>query len=169
MLQATGHVDAVAGLWVLTHTEAVARSTCVASQRGRSRWPFGSEEPDHLQQSMPTTRPGAWRRGTSGQVVVNVVVNATDAMPAGVLRVLLGCQDAGRRSDTRTAARGLRLSISRSSALLHDEGRWRGHEVGLAVMQGIVLDHGGHVDIDSSPARGEVRVTCRCGRSNSRT
>jgi PAS domain S-box-containing protein len=93
------------------------------------------------------------------QVLVNLAVNARDAMPeGGTLAIAVG----GVHS-------GVRITVVDDGAGMPEEVRERAFEpffttkdpgqgtgLGLATVHGIVTDSGGTVDIDSAPGRGTV-------------
>jgi signal transduction histidine kinase len=105
------------------------------------------------------------------QVLLNLVINARDAMPdGGVLRVathprLLGPEDARRLGEVRPGAY-VRLSVSDSGVGMDIETQRRAFEpffttkgqagtgLGLATVYGIVRQSGGHVEIESAPGQG---------------
>jgi PAS domain S-box-containing protein len=97
-------------------------------------------------------------RGQLEQVLVNLVVNASDAMPAGgTLEVATGrdgedwvwfaVADSG--SGIPEAAR---LQIF--EPFFTTKGRGKGTGLGLSVVHGIVTQHGGRIDVESEVGRG---------------
>ncbi len=96
------------------------------------------------------------------QVVLNIVINAAEAMPdGGELRVASGLDGAGR----------VRLSISDTGPGIPQEimgklfepfftTKKTGTGLGLAIAYGIVERHKGTIDIDRSPGRG-TKITIR--------
>ncbi len=104
------------------------------------------------------------------QVILNLVVNARDAMPSGgmmtlrVSRVVLREEDAGT-PDVGAAGRHALLTLSDTGVGMSDEVRQRifepffttkesGTGLGLATVYGIVRQSGGDVRVDSAPGAG---------------
>ena len=107
--------------------------------------------------------------GQIEQLVVNVVVNARDAMPTGgQLRVTLGTdvRDAGREGAAAPSAH-VTLAIGDTGAGMDDETRahifepffttkpaGKGTGLGLSTVYGIVQQSGGSIDVESEVGRG---------------
>jgi|HubBroStandDraft_1064217.scaffolds.fasta_scaffold02375_2 PAS domain S-box-containing protein len=123
-----------------------------------------------LRASMPATLtleemvlPAPLLAGDSGQmqqIIVNLVTNAADAIDGkhGTITIGLHPDPDGT---------SLRLSVADSGCGMSEATRIRifepffttkevgkGTGLGLAVVHGIVKDHGGHIEIDSAPGRG---------------
>ncbi|MFI5399106.1 MAG: ATP-binding protein [Candidatus Binatia bacterium] len=96
------------------------------------------------------------------QVLVNVVLNAIDAMPAGgVLQIALGCEDSHAALRVRDDGGGIASEhLSRVfEPFFTTKGVGKGTGLGLAVTHGIILDHAGHITVDSWPGAGtEVKI-----------
>lgn len=104
--------------------------------------------------------------GQLEQVVVNLVVNAAEAMPEGG-RIELGCQVLKPKSDSAT----LEIRVSDTGIGLSDKERQRIFEpfystkgqargLGLASVHGIVLQSGGAIHVESQVGHGTTfRVT----------
>jgi len=92
------------------------------------------------------------------QVFLNLLVNAADAMPdGGRLRVTLEATD-GDRVTVRIRDTGVGIAPDELGRIFEafyttkDHGRGSG--LGLVVARGIVLDHGGSIDVTSEPGKG---------------
>jgi len=107
-----------------------------------------------------------------GQVIMNLVVNARDAMPAGGILTIeteqawhegfrgRGAPDAGPGDYVRLTVRDTGSGIDDGikahlfEPFFTTKGVGVGTGLGLAVVQGIVLQSGGHVTCESAPAEG---------------
>lgn len=112
-----------------------------------------------------TPEEPVWVRGDEAQlvqVIVNVALNAIDAMPTGgVLRVVLDRKDDEVLLGIRDNGAGIAAQhLARVfEPFFTTKGAGKGTGLGLAVTQGIVIDHQGRVDIASSPGAGtEVKI-----------
>jgi PAS domain S-box-containing protein len=115
-------------------------------------------------------QPGLWPivadRSQVEQVLMNLVVNARDAMPAGGT-ITIETRNVGRAGDTDSATADLvALVVSDTGVGLDEETRahifepfstkgvGEGTGLGLATVRGIVEQKGGSVEVESEPGRG---------------
>lgn len=168
MLHATEHVEAVVkSLLTFSRTApkqiaAIDLRTVVTRALSLSEFRLQKNRID-LQQTTP--EDPVLVNGDEGQlvqVVVNVVLNAIDAMPGGgTLQVGLETRDGHVTLRVRDDGVGIAMEhLSRVfEPFFTTKAIGKGTGLGLAVTQGIVLDHGGTVDIDSAPGAGtEIRI-----------
>jgi len=168
MLHATEHVEAVVQS-LLNFSRSAPKQVDVIDLRevvqqalSLSEFRLGKNRID-LQQATPAAP--VWVRGDERQliqVVVNVVLNAIDAMPAGgVLRVAVEREDGSVALNVRDNGVGIpREHLSRVfEPFFTTKDIGKGTGLGLAVTQGIVLDHDGRISMDSRPGSGtEVKI-----------
>jgi CheY-like chemotaxis protein/two-component sensor histidine kinase len=135
-----------------------------------------------LKTNLDKTLPVVW--GTAPQirqVVMNLVINASEAIgeKEGVIQIATSQVTVGQGSLANDAANLLpgdyvRLEVSDTGCGMTEETRARifdpffttkfaGRGLGLAVVQGIVRDHGGAVEVASAPGQGatfQVLLSC---------
>ena len=96
------------------------------------------------------------------QVVVNVVLNALDAMPeGGLLQIALTANDSQVTLGIRDNGMGIAPEHLQRifEPFFTTKAVGKGTGLGLAVTQSIVLDHHGRISIDSAPGAGtEVKI-----------
>jgi signal transduction histidine kinase len=113
-----------------------------------------------LDQSLPPVEADA---GQLEQVVVNLIVNAADALPDG------GTISISTRADGAAARRSAVLTVSDNGIGMDEATRervfepffttkelGRGTGLGLATVYGIVEQSGGSIEVDSEPGRGST-------------
>ncbi len=112
----------------------------------------------HVERDFGELPPVPCHAGRINQVVVNMLVNAAQAMPAdgGTIRVstavvddaaVITIADDGCGMDEQT-----RKHIFDPFFTTKDVGKGTG--LGLSISHGIVEDHGGRIEVDSTPGRG---------------
>lgn len=105
--------------------------------------------------------------GQIRQVLVNLAVNARDAMPEGGTLTLCTCARDGTTADSAPGARWVCLEVSDTGTGMSEEvqshlfepffttkAMGQGTGLGLSVVDGIVKQHGGHVEVRSAPGEG---------------
>lgn len=102
------------------------------------------------------------------QVVVNLAINARDAMPGGG-RLTISLDEIAAETGNRRRSRFVSLRVADTGVGMSPRVRARAFEpfyttksrgegtgLGLSIVQGIVLRHGGHIALDSAPGKGAV-------------
>ena len=119
--------------------------------------------PDHIQYEFSSTVEEAWVECDSGQleqVVLNLAVNARDAMPkGGQLKVSLEeCDDIVQGYKLSFRDTGVGMSTSEKSRIFEPfystKGKEGGTGLGLSVVYGVVRSHEGRISVHSSPGEG---------------
>ena len=97
-------------------------------------------------------------RGQLEQVLMNLVVNASDAMPDGGRLVIRSGSDAGGSSWVEVEDTGMGVPEGIKARIFEpfftSKGAGKGTGLGLSVVHGIVTHHGGRVELDSEEGRG---------------
>jgi PAS domain S-box-containing protein len=113
-----------------------------------------------LQEGLPAILGDA---GSIGNVIMNLCVNAMDAMPNGG-RIILGTSlaaDGGVLLDVRDTGQGMPPEVLQRAMepFFTTKPQGRGTGLGLARVYGIMKSHGGRVEMKSEPGRGtEIRL-----------
>ncbi len=116
--------------------------------------------PENIRLSLDTAAEPLWVEGDAGQleqVLMNLAVNAKDAMPdggtltlrthAGPGEAVIEVTDTGHGMDEET-----RAHLFEPFFTTKETGKGTG--LGLSVVHGIVEQHGGRVEVESSPGEG---------------
>ena len=97
-------------------------------------------------------------RGQLEQVLVNLVVNASDAMPGGGRLVIRSGSEADGSSWVEVEDTGMGIPEGIRPRIFEpfftSKGAGKGTGLGLSVVHGIVTQHGGRVELDSEEGRG---------------
>jgi len=91
------------------------------------------------------------------QVVVNIVVNAMQAMPGGgTLSIRSECMDHGVRLMIKDTGQGMSEEVRQQifNPFFTTKGAGVGLGLGLSVVDGIVKSHGGEIKVSSEPGKG---------------
>jgi len=116
----------------------------------------------HLAEGLPTI---AGNRGKLQQVLVNLILNARDAMPANSGRVNLSTTATSKGVEIRVADNGAGMSEEVVRKIYDPffttksnpaEGQRKGTGLGLAVTYGIVQEHSGTIEVASTVGEGTV-------------
>lgn len=94
-------------------------------------------------------------RGQIRQLLFNIVKNAAEAMPGGgVLRIEVDANDRRIRAAFRDTGVGMDAAQMGRIFEPYHTTKARGSGLGLMIVQRIVRDHGGELEIHSQPGRG---------------
>jgi two-component system cell cycle sensor histidine kinase/response regulator CckA len=124
--------------------------------------------PENIRLTLDTTPEPLWVKGDEGQlqqVLMNLVVNARDAMPSGgtltvragvgvdLGEVVVEVTDSGHGMDEETRSHVFEPFFT-------TKGVGQGTGLGLSVVHGIVAQHGGRIGVESAPGEGSrFRIT----------
>ena len=98
-------------------------------------------------------------RGQIEQVIMNLVVNAADAMPdGGEIVIRTGGEEARAWLEVQDDGTGMPESIKEHvfEPFFTTKEPGKGTGLGLAVVHGIVIRHGGSIEVESAPGRGST-------------
>jgi two-component system cell cycle sensor histidine kinase/response regulator CckA len=125
-----------------------------------------------LQLNLDKNLPAVWGNASQiRQLLMNLVINASEAIgeQAGVIHVatsrMTGSQGSGQYAGLEVSDTGSGLT-EEAKAKIFDPfftTKFPGRGLGLAVVQGIVRDHGGTIDVASAPGAGatfQVLLPC---------
>ncbi len=94
------------------------------------------------------------------EVLVNLVLNAVQAMPAGgTLTLCTGRRDEGRAAFVQVADTGVGMTESVMKRIfepLYTTKGTGGTGMGLTMSQGIIQEHNGRIEVESKPGQGTV-------------
>jgi two-component system NtrC family sensor kinase len=116
----------------------------------------------HLSEGLPTI---AGNRGKLQQVLVNLILNARDAMPANSGRVNLSSSATSKGVEIRVADNGAGMPEEVVRKIYDPffttksnpaEGQRKGTGLGLAVTYGIVQEHSGTIEVSSTVGEGTI-------------
>jgi two-component system, cell cycle sensor histidine kinase and response regulator CckA len=120
---------------------------------------------ENIAMAIELDAPGRWvevDRGQIEQVVINLAVNAADAMPAGgALTVRSGFEEAAVWFEVEDTGSGIpaRIRSRIFEPFFTTKGRGQGSGLGLSVVHGIVTAHRGEVEVSSELGQGtRVRI-----------
>ncbi|NWG00112.1 MAG: PAS domain S-box protein [Thermoanaerobaculaceae bacterium] len=132
---------------------SVVRSACALVERlvpdNVHLWVEGSDQP------VPVLADG----GQIEQIVINLVVNAIDAMPdGGRVEVRTGARAGEAWLSVRDTGIGMDEQVQRRifDPFFTTKGGEERSGLGLAVVQGIVERHGGRIEVSSAPGAGST-------------
>jgi signal transduction histidine kinase len=105
--------------------------------------------------------------GQLQQIIVNLVTNARQAIGNGLGTIILGVGPGSRRANRRRGGDFVRLSVADTGCGMDAETKERifepffttknvgeGTGLGLSVVHGIIVEHGGRIEVSSQPGRG---------------
>ncbi len=96
--------------------------------------------------------------GQINQVIMNILVNASHAMPKGGGTITVGTMVTGDEMEISIADTGMGIPKEVRNRIFDpffttkDVGKGTG--LGLAISHGIIMDHGGHIQVDSEVGKG---------------
>ena len=97
--------------------------------------------------------------GQLGQVLTNLAVNARDAMPnGGRLMITTGRSNGGVHLEVADTGTGMEAEVQERifDPFFTTKAQGKGTGLGLAVVWGIVKDHGGRIEVESSTGAGST-------------
>jgi two-component system, NtrC family, sensor kinase len=117
------------------------------------------EQHIELRLDLPAELPIRGDAGMLKQVVLNILLNALQAMPAGG-RLNVDAAARGRNVEVRIADSGAGIAPEHLERIFDPffTTRKDGTGLGLSICYGIVERHGGQLEVDSSPGRGTTMI-----------
>ena len=142
------------------HQELTKTNLDLSEQVGKTRDLLRRLLPENIRISVETPRDRASVEGDAGQVqqvLLNLAINARDAMPeGGTLTMRVACQSTEVSVDVEDTGVGFDAHTADHlfEPFFTTKEVGKGTGLGLAVVYGIIQQHGGRIDVQSHPGKG---------------